>query len=346
MERFCFNIFFIIFLFYAHAVAASDRSKELLLLTWSEYTSPEVVSAFEKQFNVKVNFQYYETDHDRTSILVNSNGRGFDLLLINSIDAPIYQKNAWLAELNLKQMHNIKHVNQRWRDKCGPFSVPYFWGTMGIVYRTKDVKQPIDSWMDLFEPEDSLKNKIVMVRDQRDLLGAALKALGFSFNSNDRDQLQQAEELLRRQKPFVKEYSYPMLSKDSALISGKVVAAMLYSGDVYLLREQYDHLTYVVPVEGTVLWTDCLAVAQHSKQKELAMQFINFINSPDMAAIQAQFVSYATPNKAAEKLLPKAFLADPVIYPLKALIDLSEEYMKLSPEALRQRNAIYVAITQ
>ena len=173
----------------------------------------------------------------------------------------------------------------------------------------------------------------------------ALKALGYSLNSNDRKKLAEAEELLRQQKPYVHSYSYVSLTEESALVSGEVWATVIYSGDALLLREQNENITYVLPEEGGNIWVDYLTVTQSSGNKELAMKFINFLNEPQIAARIAEFVYYATPNKAAEQYLPDEYFADPVIYPSQAELDRSEFHAPLAPRAQKYTNEMIARLT-
>src|SRR3990172_7862723 len=218
------------------------------------------------------------------------------------------------------------------------YAVPYFWGTLGIAYRADLVDKAPTSWMDIFQPAQYLYRKIEMVESSRDALGMALKALGYSANSANPMEIKQAEQLLLTQKPYVKTYNYSALTEKSALVSGDVIAAMLYSGDALTVQEFEKNIRYVVPKEGGNLWVDYLVVLDSSKNKELAMAFINFLNEPENAAQLAEFVHYATPNKAAEKLLPDEFLKDSTIYPSAEIIAKSEFYTPLPARITKQRN--------
>ena len=192
--------------------------------------------------------------------------------------------------------------------------------------------------MDLFKPTEEVRGRIAMVDSQRDFLGMALKALGYSANSSDSREINEATELLLAQRPFVKSYNYMVLGEDSAIVKGDVAMAMMFSGDALLVQEQEEHIKYVVPKEGGNLWVDYLVVMQSSNNKDLAYAFINFLNQPENAAQLAEYVYYATPNKAAEKLLPAEFLTDPVIYPDEETLSRCEAYLPLSARATKKRN--------
>jgi spermidine/putrescine transport system substrate-binding protein len=318
--------------------------RELVLLNWSEYMDPDLVEKFEKQFNVKFREVYYESDDLRDDMMLETGGKGYDLALINGISVDVYRKRGWLSPVNEAQVPNFKHIDSRWLEAfpgLEGYAVPYFWGTMGIAYRSDLVPAPLTSWMDILQPTESLRGRIGMVENSRDALGMALKALGHSANSTDSRQIKAAEKLLLSQKPYVKTYTYIALSEESALVSGDIIATMIYSGDALMVQEHHEEIDYIVPSEGSNIWVDYLVVLENSKNKELARAFLNFLNEPENAAQLAEFVYYATPNKGAEKLLPAEFLEDPVIYPSEAVLSRSEFYKPLPPRAMKKRNIAF-----
>jgi spermidine/putrescine transport system substrate-binding protein len=236
------------------------------------------------------------------------------------------------------------HIDADWQNAFAAargYAVPYFWGTLGIGYRTDLVPEKIVSWKQFYRPSERLRGKLGMIKSSRDVIGMALKALGYSANSSDPKQLAEAEQLLRAQKPYVGDYTYIDLDEKSELVTGKIVASMMYSGDALMVKEHHPEIVYVLPEEGGNLWVDYWTVMNRSQIRELAMAFINFLNQPKIAARLAEFVYYATPNKAAEKLMSEEFLQDPTIYPNRKQLEKSEFYTKLPPRASKKRNRIF-----
>ena len=319
------------------------KGEELVFLTWSEYIDPDVVSEFENKFNAKIKFAYYESDDNRTEILVESNGRGYDLLLTSGLDLENYVAQGWIDPVTSEEVPNIRHINPRWASafpRTETHAVPYFWGTLGIAYRKDLVSEPINTWNDLLNPPEELRGKIVMNGYSRDVMGAGLKALGYSVNTNDPKELKEAEKLLQKQRPFVKSYSYIVLTEESALVEGEIWASMVYSGDALMLQESHPDIEYAVPQEGGNIWIDYISIMSGSKKKELAAAFLNFLNEPKVAAQNAEFVYYATPNQAAEAHLPQEYFDNSVIYPPEAQLSKSEFYKPLSPRAQKLTNSI------
>jgi spermidine/putrescine transport system substrate-binding protein len=318
--------------------------RKLVILNWSEYLDPDLVEKFETRLNARLREVYFESDDLRDDMMLETDGKGYDLALVNGISVDLYRKRGWLSPVSEAQIPNLKHIDSRWLDAfpgLEGYTVPYFWGTMGIAYRKDLVPAPPTSWMDILQPAESLRGKIGMVENSRDALGMALKALGYSANSTDSKQIKAAEQLLLAQKPHVKTYTYVALNEESALVSGDIIATMIYSGDALMVQEHHQEIDYVVPSEGGNIWVDYLVILENSKNKALAHAFLNFLNEPENAAQLAEFVYYATPNKGAEKLLPAEFLEDPVIYPSQAVLSKSEFYKPLPPRAMKKRNIAF-----
>ncbi|MFZ0468163.1 MAG: spermidine/putrescine ABC transporter substrate-binding protein [Thiogranum sp.] len=334
---------------WAAAAAPPASPRTLVLLNWSDYIDPALVEKFEARFNAKVSEVFFESDDQRDDMMLETDGAGYDVVLVNGSSVDDYRKRGWLAPLGRSTIENIKYVDPQWVDAFPAsrgYAVPYFWGTMGIAYRTDLVEQPPTSWMDLLKPAEYLRHRVSMIGSARDLFTSALKGLGYSANSDNPADINAAEHLLLAQKPYVRTYSYLALNETSALVSGDVIAAMMYNGDALMVHEYNDKIVYVLPKEGGNIWVDYLAVMESSKNKDLAWALINFLNEPENAAQLAQFVYYATPNQAAEKLLPPEFLSNPVIYPGKQALDKSEFYTALPPRALKQRNIAATRVVQ
>lgn len=327
--------------------AQAEDVKELAFLNWPDYMDPEIIEEFKHRTGITVKQSYFDSDTARDELLLETEGKGFDVALINGASIRILAKRGWLERLDESSVPNLKYIDSRWRtefEKAEDFGVPYFWGTIGIVYRQDLVPFAVSSWMDLLRPAEQLHGKISMIGDNADLIGVALKSLGYSLNSINEKEMKEAEALLQAQAPAVNTYRYPSLNSNSALLTGQVVMSMMYNGDVRTLQEYNDNIVFTLPKEGGNIWTDYLSVLSSSPRKAAAKRFINFLNEPKIAARLAQYVYYATPNKAAEALLPADFRNDPVIYPSEDALKNSEAYSRLPPRAHKNRAAIFSRI--
>jgi spermidine/putrescine transport system substrate-binding protein len=334
---------------FASAGAHTSGPRELVFLTWADYISPAIVSQFESECQCRLKTVFFDSDDVRDTLMVESDGAGYDVVVLNGLMLHTYAKRGWLAPIEASAVPNAALVDQRWRaafDAAEQYGVPYFWGTLGIGYRKDLAGGSIRSWSDLMDPAEPLRGRILMVDSARDLLSAALKSLGASLNSADPDVLAQARRRLLAQRPHVRSYSYVSLDAESALVTGDAVASMLFNGDARMLQQYNPDIDFVLPEEGGAIWIDYLTIAQRSGNQDLAADFIDFLSRPQIAAANAMYVNYATPNKSAEAQLPKSFLEDPVIYPDAANLVNSEYYSRLPPRVERLYNEIFTAVVE
>jgi spermidine/putrescine transport system substrate-binding protein len=329
--------------------APSTHPREIVLLTWSDYIDPKLVAEFEQRFDAKVKFVFFETDERRDDLLIATGGKGYDLVLTSGVRLAMYARRNWLSPLTDADVPNRRHIDPRWADAypgSAEYGVPYAWGTLGIAYRADLVPGRIESWMDLFRPAEALRGHIMMIGDSLDLAGVALKALGYSANSQKVQELEAAGQLLLAQKPFVKTYSYTSLDKEAALVTGDIRAGMAYNGDAMTLHDLHPAIRYVVPKEGGILWVDYLAVMRDSRERNLATAFIDFLEEPENAARLAEHIRFATPNRDAEKLLPTAFRGTPEIYPTGDILRRCESYTARSPRVQKLVNDIFARVVR
>jgi spermidine/putrescine transport system substrate-binding protein len=198
-------------LFVPGNACAGSTKQELVFLTWSEYMDPDIIKEFEEKFKAKVKNIYFETEDKREQLLSQTMGKGYDVILASGVNTLSYIRRNWLVPLNSDQIPNLKHIDPKWfsvNPKITAYGVPYLWGTLGIAYRKDFIKEEVTSWEQLFEPDEKLHGKILMINDARDAIGMALKYLGYSINSTNPEALAKAEALLLAQKPFVKKYGY------------------------------------------------------------------------------------------------------------------------------------------
>lgn len=350
------SVFAILFIFISgssmlHAAENGAAKPELVILNWSEYMDPDLVKKFEEKYDARVREIYYESDDYRDNYMLETKGEGIDLIVSGGIAIRRYKQQGWIVPLTEKEVPNLKYTDPQWLanyEDAEGYAIPYFWGTMGIAYRTDLVTTEVKGWKDIYQPDESLRGKIAMMTTSRELIGMALKSLGYSINSSDFKELEEARQLLIKQQPYVRGYDYIGLTEKSELITGDVWMSLMYSGDALMVMDHdgAENIEYVVPEEGGLIWVDVMSVSQASNNKQLAYQFLDFINEPEHAAQLAEFVYYASPNKAAEKLLPADFKADEVIYPPKEVLDKSEVYTRLKPRATRLRNEIFSRIVE
>lgn len=300
-----------------------DRSKlsgELNLYTWVEYIDPAIKDQFEAECGVKIN----ETNFDSNETLLatlQAGGTGYDVIVPSDYMVQIMIEEGMLEELDFSIITNIKNmepqnVNQYF-DPEQKYTVPYFWGTSGLAVDTNVVPEPEDSWKMVFEPTPEVCGKISMLDDERETLGAALMYLGYSINDTDPAHLEEAKNLLIEQSRCVK--AYDSQTNDDLIVSGETAVAHIWTGDAILAGDPEaggrEGIVYLIPQEGCTIWQDNLAVPVGAPNKYTAMVFINYLSDAEIAAQNAMWVGYGSPNAAAKQFIDPEILADEGIYP-------------------------------
>lgn len=330
------TLFFLSCLIPLHAQA---EVQPLVLLNWADYMDPEILAKFTKETGIEVKEVYFDSDESRNEIMASSSGKGYDLIIVNGLAIEQYSKQNWLQAIPSPAPTNFSHIDLSWSEAfpaSKKYAVPFFWGTLGIAYRSDLVAEPITQWQDIFQPKEELKGRITLMNSAREVVAASLKSLGFSTNTTDKNEFQQAIKVMQQQSPYVNSYNYVDLDESSSLLTGETLAAMMYSGDALTLQEFNEHIEYVLPLEGGNVWVDYFAVSANSEQKENAWKFINFLNQPKIAAHLAEYLYYASPNKAARKLLDEEFLSDKIIFPDQSSLKNSEFFKPLPPRQLKK----------
>jgi spermidine/putrescine transport system substrate-binding protein len=323
---------------------ASPAQEEIVILNWTEYLDEKIVEVFEQRYQVEVRQVYFHSEAERRQKMEDSAGKGFDLIMTTTVDLPEYVKKKWIVALDEGLLPNILHVEPRWqwRHEGRLYAMPYAWGTLGIAWRQDLITTPIQTWQDLYQPQDpALLQRLLMHNDPRVVVSLALKSLGYSLNTLSQAALRQAEHIVREQYPYVKEYTIPMLDEHNPLVTGDIWMGMMYNGDVLSLQEYDSNIIYTTPSEGTLLWSEQLALSASAPSPKLALAFLNFLQQPEIAAKTAESLNYASPNKSAKALLPSAHLNHPGIYPPQEILDKSEFFSPVSANFMQHYQRIY-----
>ena len=224
-------------------------------------------------------------------------------------------ENNLLEEINYDNIPNLKYIDQKYMDLAKGFdpdnkySVPYLWGTVGILYNKKMVDEPIDSWGVLWD--EKYKDSILMQDSVRDAFGVALKYLGYSLNSTDLDELQAAKNLLIEQKPLVQAYVIDQVR--DKMIGNEAALGVIYSGEALYCQQENPNLDYVIPKEGSNLWIDSWVIPKNAENKEHAEEFINFLCRPDIAKMNFEYITYSIPNSAGQALIEDDYMRNSTI---------------------------------
>jgi spermidine/putrescine transport system substrate-binding protein len=319
----------------------------LTLLTWEEYLSEAVIERWQAETGVEIRQVYFDSGDKRDEILAKPDHQ-IDIALTELISSTRFGARGLLQPLDEPSLAKLHRAAPRWRDSCGRYSVPYLWGTLGIAYRSDRLDFVPHSWADLLKPARPDEPHIIMMEDHEDILASPLILLKHSINTSNNDELKAAFELLVSQSEAVLTYEYAITALRSQRHLDRADMALAYSGDQQVLNQvegvQGEPWRYVVPEEGTLLWVDCLSVPSIARNKPLAYRFLNFLNRPDIAALNAAELGVATPNAAAQALLPEEIRADLTIYPADDVLARSQVYEMRPLEATQTRRRIISAL--
>ncbi len=273
--------------------------ESLTVFNYGEYMDPDVCAQFEKETGIEIKYEEALTPEEMYT-KYKSGAIDYDLLCTSDYMLKKLMEEGELQKININGFENKDNIGKKyWEfaasfDEKNEYAVPYFWGTLGILYDTTKVKEPVDSWKVLFD--GSYKGQIIMQNSLRDSFMLALKYLGYSLNTTEEKEIREAYDLLLAQKPDVQAYLVDEARDE--VVAGNATMAVVYSGEAYLGHEYNPDLTYVIPKEGSEVWLDAFAVTKQCKNVEAAEKFLDFLCRKEIAKKNFEYIYYSTPNEA------------------------------------------------
>ena len=314
--------------FFYSAQNHTSAAEQVIVYNWGEYIDPEVLDIFEKETGITVVYEEFETNESMYP-KVQAGAVSYDVVCPSDYMIQRMIENNLLAEINFDNIPNLKNVGEQYLkqsqgfDPENKYSVPYCWGTVGILYNKTLVDDPVDSWSILWN--EKYADQILMQNSVRDAFGIALKYLGYSLNSTDLDELQAAKELLMKQKPLVQAYVVDQVR--DKMISNEASIGVIYSGEAIYTQSENPDLEYVIPKEGSNMWIDSWVIPKNAQNKENAEAFINFLCRPDIAKMNFDYITYSTPNTEARELIEDDAIRNSTIaFPDSSELDRCETY--------------------
>jgi len=307
-------------------------AKELVLYNWEGDMPQSVLDAFSAEYGVRIGYLVYESQEEAIEQI--RLGQQADVMVMDSRFIPLLKQENLLQKLEYQYIPNFKNVSPNFRgliyDPENNYSVPYSWGATGLVVRTDLVDKPITHWTDLWNPIYQGKTGI-WIEQKRELISLALKALGFSANSENPEEIQAATEYLIALKPTVKYLEdYDLAFSAKVMASGSMVLSMGYAGDVLEGKMLNPAIDFVYPEDGALLWGDTFVVPITTHNQYTAELFINYLLRPEVAAEIANNNFYAPANEAAIPLIDTEIRNNPVIFPPLADLQNAEILLPLS----------------
>ena len=311
------------------------NGEKLVVYNWGEYIDPEVLTMFEEETGIDIVYEEFETNE----ILypkISSGAIAYDVICPSDYMIQRMIENDLLSEINFDNIPNLKNIGKQYLEQSRQFdpenkySVPYCWGTVGILYNKMMVDEPVDSWSILWDPK--YKDNILMQDSVRDAFGVTLKYLGYSLNSIDLDELTEAKNLLIEQKPLVQAYVIDQVR--DKMIGNEAALGVIYSGEAIYTQKENPNLEYVIPKEGSNIWIDSWVIPKNAEHKENAEKFINLLCRPDIALMNFEYITYSTPNEAARELIEDESIRNSEIaFPDLSKYDNLETFQYLGTEA-------------
>lgn len=314
----------------------------LAVYNWGDYIDPELIDEFEAETGIKVIYQTFDSNEAMMTKIAQG-GTTFDISVPSDYAINKMKEEGLLLPIDHSKLPNLQYIDDSFLDlpfdPGNTYSIPYFWGTLGIVYNPGLVGDiTFESWDDLWD--DSLRNNILLVDSAREVIGMGLNSLGYSLNDTDEDHLQQAKDKLNtltaNVKAIVGDEIKMLLANEEAAVG------LVWSGDASEIMSDNEELDYVVPAEGSNLWFDNIVIPRTAKNIEGAHAFINFMLDPEIAARNTEYVGYSTPNAAAKGLLPEEISEDERFYPGDELIEKLEVYENLGKRMLAHYNELFL----
>ena len=323
------------------ASSGSEGAGELYVYNWGEYIDEEVIDMFEEETGIKVVYEEFETNEIMYP-KIEAGAITYDVVCPSDYMIQKMIENNMLAEINFDNVPNLSQIAPEYMERSKAFdpenkySVPYCWGTVGILYNTSMVA-PEDApskWSDLWN--EKFSGEILMQDSVRDAFMVALKSLGYSMNTADEAQLEEAKELLVKQKPLVQAYVIDQVR--DKMIGGEAAVGVIYSGEMLYIQEEVENLgldydlEYVLPEEGTNVWIDSWVIPANAKNKENAEKWIDFLCRPEIAKMNFEYITYPTPNQGAFELLDADMQNNKAVFPDWDSLDGCEVYQYLGDD--------------
>ena len=323
--------------------------------SWGEYIDENLITRFEEETGIRVNYQTAESNEALYS-LIKMGGADFDVIVPSDYMIARLIEEDMLAELDYDNIPNFDLIDDTYKhlsyDPENKYTVPYTWGALGIIYNTAMVSEPITSWSAMFDPQYA--GQVLMINNSRDAIGAALLSLGYSLNTTDESQLEEAFSLIKQAKDNGVYQAFVMDEVFGKMEGGNAAIAMYYAGDYLTMLENNEDLAFVIPEEGSNWFVDAMCVLKSSQHKDEAEEWINFIASTDANLANMDYIWYASPNAEALEEYPAYYQEvndeelDPELYeimaPSEETLARCELYKNLPKATLRLYDSLWTRL--
>ena len=315
------------------------------VFNWEDYIDEAVLEMFTEETGIKVKYMNFTTVEDMI-VKVEANPGAFDLCFPSDYIIERMINKDMLAEINFDNVPNasqtIPYLQSPAYDPDNKYSVPYLWGTVGILYNTKMVEEPVTSWSILWDSKYA--NNVFMLDSIRDSMGITLKYLGYSMNTQEIPAIMAAKMKLIEQKQSGMVKAYQVDETKDKMVAGEAALAVVWSGDAQYAIDLNPDLAYAVPAEGSNVWVDGMVIPKDAKNKENAEKLINFLCRPDIAKMNCEYVRYACPNAGAIELMGEVYTSNPVQNAPEEVLNKCEFFNDIEPAFLSVYEAMWMEV--
>lgn len=313
----------------------SSGSEKLYIFAYGDYFDPDIVDMFEDEYGIEVVYEEYAAPEDMYA-KATSGANDYDLICASDYIIEKMLQEDLLLPIDFANVPNFANIGDTYKEMSKSFdpelqySVPHFWGTVGILYdRTKVSDEDVQSWSVLFD--ERFADQIIMPNSERDAMLPALKVLGYDLNTTNTAELDEAANMLIEQKSLVQAYLLDEAAR-TKVSSGNAAMAVIYNGEAYLAFEENENVAYAVPQEGTNIWMDSWVIPNTCQHKESAEKFLDFMCREDIAAMNFDYIYYSTPNQAVYDALDADVQQEKAIFPDQSVIDNSSVFKYLGSD--------------
>lgn len=317
--------------------AAKELESELSIYNWADYVDPSTYPAFEKEFDVKITEDNYASNEDALAKL-QAGAQGYDVVVPTGYMVATMIESGLLLELDHSQLPNLENVQPEFLDLVfdpgNKYSVPKDYGTTGYGFRSKFVNDDMTSWEDFFGLAEKYSGRYTVLDSPPEVVGAALKMLGYSYNSTDATEIKEATDVLVKFKPHVRKITSSMRE---IMISGEAWISLTWNGEIGYVALDAKDARYVVPAEGSEVWTDNWSIVAGAPHPNAAHAFLNWHLQPEVQAKDTAYHYYGSVVEGEEEFLDPAIAEDPAVYPPPETAS-KLEVAEASPDWLALRN--------
>ncbi|MTJ08404.1 spermidine/putrescine ABC transporter substrate-binding protein [Anabaena sp. UHCC 0204] len=305
---------------------SSNQRDQLYVYTWTQYTDKELLTTFTTQTGMKVIADVYDSNDVMLARLQAGGGGTYSIIYPSDYMVQKMVEKGLLTEIDHNKLIGLDNLFPQFKnpiyDPNNRYSIPFNWGTTGLLYNSEQLSNAPEDWEYLWQNQAKLSKRMTLLNDVREVMGATLRMLGYSYNSKNANEVKQAYEKLKSLKPAIAAFDTD--AWQNKILAGDLAIAMCYSADAVKITKENPKLKFVIPRSGSSLWTDTIVIPKSNPNIDGAYAWINLILQPDIAAQICERLFISTPNRAGFELLPKTIQENTNLFPPESLLDKCE----------------------